>query len=61
SKVASDSLWSNIRGLRQRFSTASGKEILIKTVAQAIPTYCMNLFSIPPAFAEELERMLNSF
>ncbi|CAN0925181.1 Transposon TX1 uncharacterized 149 kDa protein [Linum grandiflorum] len=54
-------LWSRLRGWRRQFTTNSGKEILIKTVAQAIPTFCMNVFLLPVTFAEELERMLNSF
>ncbi|CAN1761930.1 Transposon TX1 uncharacterized 149 kDa protein [Linum perenne] len=54
-------LWTKVNGWRQQFTTTAGREILIKTVAQAIPTYCMNVFRIPLTLTEELERMLNSF
>ena len=37
-----------------------GKEVLIKSVAQAIPSYCMGAFLIPTSLCEELERMMNS-
>ena len=38
-----------------------GKEILIKAVGQAIPTFCMSLFLLPISLVEELQCMLNSF
>ncbi|CAN1818577.1 Transposon TX1 uncharacterized 149 kDa protein [Linum perenne] len=54
-------IWAKIQNWRQRFTTTSGREVLIKTVAQSIHVFCMNAFRIPPTQAEELERMLNSF
>ncbi|XP_073132985.1 uncharacterized mitochondrial protein AtMg00310-like [Henckelia pumila] len=35
--------------------------VLIKSAAQAIPSYCMSTFLIPISLADELQRMLNSF
>ncbi|KAH9782340.1 putative reverse transcriptase/RNA-dependent DNA polymerase [Citrus sinensis] len=39
----------------------AGKEILLKTVAQAMPNYAMNIFLLPLELCRELERMMNSF
>lgn len=34
---------------------------MFKSVAQAIPTYCMSIYLMPHSLTEELERMMNSF
>ncbi|CAN0893190.1 hypothetical protein LINGRAHAP2_LOCUS18006 [Linum grandiflorum] len=54
-------MWNTLQSWRQRFSATSGRKILIKTVAQAIPTYCMGVFQIPPTLTKEMEKMFNSF
>ena len=46
---------------QSKLLSRAGKNILIKTVAQALPTYSMNVFLIPPSVLEELHKMLNSF
>ena len=54
--------------LRKRLSkweskllSRAGKSILIRIVVQALPTYSMGVFLIPPSVLEELKKMLNSF
>ena len=37
------------------------KKILIKTVAQAIPTYTMSCFKLPDSLCEELTIMVKNF
>lgn len=39
----------------------AGREVLLKSVAQAIPSYCMGAFLIPHSLYDELQRMMNSF
>ncbi|KAH9802749.1 reverse transcriptase domain-containing protein [Citrus sinensis] len=39
----------------------AGKEILLKTVAQAMPNYAMNIYLLPLELCRVLERMMNSF
>lgn len=34
---------------------------MIKSVLQAIPSYVMSTYLIPPSVCEEIERMLNSY
>lgn len=39
----------------------AGKEILIKVVAQSIPTYTMSCFKLPTSFCEDVERIIRNF
>lgn len=39
----------------------AGKEILVKSVAQTIPTYCMSVFLLPSTLEDELRKMMNNF
>ena len=39
----------------------AGKEVLIKAVAQAIPTYTMSVFQLPSKLCEELDGLYARF
>ena len=39
----------------------TGKEVLLKTIAQVLPNCTMSVFLIPSGVCQELEKMLNSF
>lgn len=41
--------------------SAAGREILIKSVAQAIPTYIMGCFSLPLGLCTHIENMIARF
>jgi len=56
-----DHVWKKCQDWNARSLSRAGKEVLIKSVAQAIPSYCMGAFLIPNSLCEELERMMNSF
>lgn len=42
----------------QKFISRSGKEILVKTVVQALPSYAMSVFLIPLEVTRNIERSL---
>ncbi|GLT71411.1 hypothetical protein SLA2020_434320 [Shorea laevis] len=46
---------------RRSFLSQAGKEILIKAVIQAIPTYTMSVFQLPKSLCKELNGLMNSF
>ncbi|XP_075504628.1 uncharacterized protein LOC142542068 [Primulina tabacum] len=54
-------IWSRIQSWKNKPLSKAGREILIKAVAQAIPSYCMSVFLLPVSIAKEIQRMLNSF
>ena len=56
-----DKAWHRMQGWRRKLLSKAGKEVLLKTIVQAIPSYVMSVFLIPLNLCAELERMMNSF
>jgi len=56
-----DKIWRKCQSWSARSLSRTGTEVLIKSVAKAIPSYCMGAFLLPSPLCEELERMANSF
>ncbi|KAA3466274.1 reverse transcriptase [Gossypium australe] len=50
-----------IKGWCTRFLSQGGKEVFIKAVLQAIPTYAMSCFLLPKGFCDELEKTIARF
>lgn len=51
----------NIKGWKEHFLSRAGKEVMIKVMAQAIPTYVMSWYTMPEAVCQEIESMLAKF
>jgi ribonuclease HI len=56
-----DRIWKRINSWRGRALSRAGKEVMIKSVLQAIPTYIMSIYLIPDSTIKEIERLMNSF
>ncbi|KAL5759510.1 hypothetical protein ACOSQ2_018348 [Xanthoceras sorbifolium] len=54
-------VWNKVRGWNGNLFSLGGKEILIKAVAQAIPTYTMSIFQIPAGLCRELGALISRF
>jgi hypothetical protein len=53
-----DRVWKRIQGWKERFLSWAGKEILIKAIAQAIPTFAMGCFDITKTLCDQISAMI---
>ncbi|GAU48907.1 hypothetical protein TSUD_99640 [Trifolium subterraneum] len=56
-----DRIWKRINSWRGRALSKAGKEIMIKSVLQAIPSYVMSMFILPASLIDDIEKMINAF
>ena len=54
-------VWSKIQGWKGKLLSQAGREVLIKAVVQAIPTYTINVFKLPKKLCIELEKIVRDF
>lgn len=53
-----DRVWKRIQGWKEKLLSKAGKEILIKAVAQAIPSYAMSCFDLTKTLCDEIGAMI---
>lgn len=56
-----DHIWNGINSWKGRSLFKVGKEVMIKSVPQSIPSYIMRVYLILDGVVKEIEKMLNSF
>jgi hypothetical protein len=56
-----DRVWKKINSWRGRALSKAGKDVMIKSVLQAIPSYIMSVYLLPESIISDIEKMLNSF
>ena len=56
-----DRVWKKLQGWKSKLLLRAGKEVLIKAVAQSIPTYTMGVFQLPLKLCNELNVMCARF
>lgn len=56
-----DRAWKRLHGWRSKNLSRAGKEILLKSIIQAIPSYVMSVFLLLLRLCDDLEKMMNSF
>src|SRR5688572_32630763 len=59
--VLKERIWKKIQGWKERLLSRAGKEVVIKAVVQAIPTYMMSIFQIPEGLLAEIHSMMAHF
>lgn len=52
-----DRVWKKQKGWKEKFLSTAGREVLIKSVVQAIPTYVMSCFLLLMGLCEHIESM----
>jgi hypothetical protein len=60
-KYLRDKVWKKVLGWLEQLLSVGGKEILIKSVAQAVPTFSMSCFKLPKGLCEHINSMLRKF
>jgi hypothetical protein len=60
-KYLKDRVWNKVQGWMEQCLSAGGKEVLIKAVAQAIPTYSMSCFRLPRGLCQHINGILRNF
>ncbi|KAK6121173.1 hypothetical protein DH2020_045094 [Rehmannia glutinosa] len=56
-----DKIWQRIQNWSKHHFSKAGKEILIKSVLQAIPSYAMSCFKFPESVISEIQSMIRGF
>lgn len=56
-----DKVVGRIHSWNSRFLSKAGKEIMLKNVAQAIPTYAMSVFLLPVETCKDIENNMNGY
>ena len=56
-----EKLSKKLAGLKEKMLSKARKEVLIKAVAQAIPTYTMGCFKIPDSLCDDMTSMIRNF
>ncbi|KAL0327085.1 UNVERIFIED_CONTAM: hypothetical protein Sangu_1786500 [Sesamum angustifolium] len=56
-----DRVWRRISGWNEKLLSQAGKEVLIKSVIQAIPVYAMGCFRLPTTLLSEIQGMVAKF
>lgn len=56
-----DRVWQKINTWSSKCHSKAGREVMIKSVLQAIPSYIMSIFMLPSNIISTIEKMLNAF
>ncbi|XP_040998224.1 uncharacterized protein LOC121244278 [Juglans microcarpa x Juglans regia] len=56
-----EKVWKKIKSWKNSFLSLAGKEVLIKAVLQAIPSYTMGVFKLPISLCKELNSLYSKF
>ena len=56
-----DRVWGKLQGWKEKLLSQAGKEVLLKAVVQAIPTFAMNCFRLPVGLCQDIEMLIRKF
>ena len=56
-----DRIWKKLQGCKEKFLSRASKEVLIKSVIQAIPIYMVSIFRLPGGLVDEIHAMYVRF
>ena len=56
-----DRIWKKLQGWKEKLLSRAGKEILLKAVIQAIPTYLMGVYKLPGGIIQQIHSAMARF
>ena len=54
-------VWAKLQGWKEQLLPQAGREVLLKTVVQAIPTFSMSCFKLPVTLCNDIEQLIRKF
>ena len=54
-------VWHKMQGWKERLLSQGGREVLIKAVLQAMPTFTMGCFKLPKSLCKVIESLIRKF
>lgn len=60
-KYIKEKVWNRLQSWKGKMMSRAGKEILLKSVIQAIPSYAASIFLLPDKLCEDIELLMNKF
>jgi hypothetical protein len=60
-KCIIDKVWKRLQDWKLKLLSQAGREILLKAVVQAIPTYCMSVFLLPKTLCQQINTLMQKF
>ncbi|XP_023892636.1 uncharacterized protein LOC112004627 [Quercus suber] len=54
-------IWKKLKGWKEKLLLQAGREILLKAVIQAIPTFTMSCFKLPKGLISKIETLIRKF
>lgn len=59
--IIKERIWSKLQLWRNKIFSIGGREILVKAIATAIPTYMMGVFKLPVTLSREIQSLIAHF
>jgi len=56
-----DHIWHKINSWSSKCLSKAGKEVMIKSVLQSIPSYIMSVFLLPNKLVDAIEKIIDAF
>ncbi|KAL9659040.1 hypothetical protein QQ045_018605 [Rhodiola kirilowii] len=60
-KYIVERIWKKVQGWKEKSLSIAGKEVLIKAVVQAMPTYAMSCFKIPESLIKRMVSIVSNY
>ena len=59
--IIKERIWKKHKGWKEKLLSQAGREILIKAIIQAIPTYTMSCFKLLKCLIRDIETLIRKF